>query len=455
MRWNDDFAIGRFLNGVRAEYRQGDVLAPCPLAAENHPAGSEDHYKVVLSRGDSFPLLLFCRTCRHAASTKIWHQWGLKKATVQQWFDEADNGGYFPFEDAVPLPPLPPLGTLDAAYGVTLLSNPVSNSAEALEWLAARGVSDELADSLQYGWFPGGEEWGEATIEEAALHLAELEADCDISEVPGFNHYTDLRGPAIAVPCRAENGMIHGIKLRLLLPGKFRGRQLSSQKSRGARARAGLHFAGRPAAEKKLIITEGERKADLTRHWAGDAAAVLSVPGVGNLRLLSEWLAERAVPMGIKSVALAFDQDAAGAAATAAVAEAVRLTLEVEPELLRWEGKGIDDAIAKGSEISSVPRVAGFPHTHWQLSDAKGRLSLSWTTVEAVLKKGPIRAAELYRLYPQHENRCRAMVARGELSLRKVVGIGPVMMHPELSEEAWDQWLAATKKSPVTEAVCS
>ena len=447
MRWNDSFALGRFLNSVRAEYRQGDVLAPCPFAAENHPPGSEDHYKVVLSRGDSFPLLLFCRTCRHAASSAIWGRWGLRKATVKAWFEEADNGGYFPFEDAVPLPPLPPLGTLDAAYQAALLENPVGNSAEAVKWLSERGISEELADTLQYGWFPGGEEWGEETIEAAALHMAELECDHDVSEVPGFNHHSDLRGPAIAFPCRAENGMIHGIKLRLLMPGKFRGRQLSSQKSGGARARVGLHFAGRPAANKRLILTEGERKADVVQQWAGAAAAVVSIPGVGNTRLLSDWLAERAVPMGIRSVALAFDRDAAGAEATATMAEVVRSVLEVEPDLLRWEGKGVDDAIAKGGDVEVVAATAGFPHTHGieRCGDSKARQSLSWSTVEAVLKKGPLKMTELLRLYPQHERRCRAMIGRGELDLRKVVGVGPVVFHPELDEEVWDQWLLTAR----------
>ncbi len=444
--WNSDYQLGRFLNRIGAIRRGGEVLAPCPLFEQRHPTRSHDPYKVVLSRGHTQPLLFHCRTCGRGGHEDICEAWGLSgRKETARWFAEADRDGYKPLEEVSEVePPQLPLPVLHAAYSAAIEASPVGGDEKAARWLRERGVDAELAATLHYGYFPADAKRAEGIRAAVADRLRRDGIRVSLSQIPGFNAASDLRGPAIAIPSRAECGSIQGIKLRLLASGKYRMRQLSSKASGGAAAVNRLHFAARPTSGGDLYLTEGERKADVLQHRrVKGEGVVVAVPGTDNRRLLFDWLGERRFAW--KSITLAFDLDWEGTKCR----DEVEATLKRDGgsglllRRLEWRGhKGVDEAVIAGADIRLT--LSASPTT--SCTALKAASSLRRVDLNEALSRGPWKLKDFDAAFPSLKQQLRAAIDDGRAAMRKYAGIGPVVAAKDTPEE---RWLEAAKSLSV------
>lgn len=217
--------------------------------------------------------------------------------------------------------------------------------------LEARGLD---ADAIRTNEYRSLRVEGRARLARAVIEAVGEEA---AAAVPGIVWHTEghhgwwsLAGsPGILVPVRDVHGRVVALKLRRssLCDGP-RYVYLSSAKRGGASAANEVHvpLAARALREgaERLVVTEGELKADVATHLA--RTPVVSVPGVGSwassVDLAKSW--------GASVIAIAFDMDATEkkdvATARRLLCEALRRE-GLDVQLLRWDRhfKGLDDVL--------------------------------------------------------------------------------------------------------------
>lgn len=243
-----------------------------------------------------------------------------------------------------------PVEVRDAAYRAVLAALRLHEGDRA--GLRARGLRDEDIDANGYRTLPIE---GRACLARAITNAVGENVACG---VPGVVWKTDAsRGwwtlagaPGIVVPVRDIEGRIAALKVRRR--DRCEGARylyVSSAKHGGPSAASVVHVplgaAARRASVQRLVITEGELKADSATALLG--APVVSIPGVGS------WASgvDLALAWGVRDVAVALDMDAR---INIRVARALRCIVD---ELRRdgfavavwvWDSrfKGLDDYLA-------------------------------------------------------------------------------------------------------------
>ncbi len=270
---------------------------------------------------------------------------------------EAPSPRSRPRAEADPPPALASPEARDRAYS-TLLAALALDERHRGD-LLIRGFSDTEIEAGGYRTLPqiGRQQIGaqvEATLGETTM-----------DSVPGFYRsggHSALSGPAcssLLIPVRDEQGLVVGIQARpdaQRSGGKYR--WLSSVGLPGGTpARAELHFAwptGRPDRSLRTAwITEGPLKAQALACRLGVLA--VAVPGVGLCR--TTVLVHRLRELGIESVVLAYDADAATklpvARATDEMADGLLLNGS-EVSIATWDlawAKGVDDLLLLTQEV--------------------------------------------------------------------------------------------------------
>lgn len=397
------------LSRLGARAREGEWLAPCPLYDQNHREGA-DPYKVVLSPADRRPgLLVFCRVCGRAALPEILSAWGLTLDAFSTPLTPAD----YSLWDSKPQPESEAtLEELDRAY--RLLLNSLDLSTAHRRWLNRRGFPDAAVD--HFGYRTGGAQG----VSSESLLADPLPGDVRklLQRIPGSETSGDatrfrLRSHSLLLPCRSRDGSIFGIKQRITDGGRARIRLLSSSKWGGPAAVTGTHWArvgGSPPL--RVILTEGERKADLTA-WTLRDAVVLAAPGTARIDLLLRDL--DASPYSTLPVYTAFDRDPAGEKAEREV-ESVGWTAYALRRL-RWDrGKGIDDAIAAGVEL----REEETPQPREPLRGLTQKEKLI-----RLLGEGERPRDEIEKVIPSAT--LSRWIREGSLGMRKERGIGQIL----------------------------
>lgn len=425
-------AWDRWLEGIGAERRGGELLAPCPLADSPDSAHREggDPYKVVISPGTQKPVVIYCRCCGSERLYEILSAWGVRSGELQQL---AIDGGFGTESESQPQPEYD-FDLLHRAYTELLRLCPLT--AADRQWLRRRGVSDELADYCGYGSIPSLSDG--SRVGEVQAKVRSRIGLCD--DVPGLRHARDLRGPGIAIPCRSPDGRIRAIKVRLTDGGRTRMRYLSSRYSGGLPALSDLHFPLGGFGES-LWITEGERKADVLHH--SGTGRTVAIPGVGCVAKAIHYAAQSR----FEAVTLAFDRDAAGEKATETAISLLRRS--------RWRGelrravwgeglKGIDDAIAAGSEIrfetvelGDRSATAAPPHTHRPRSLSEAIATSVWIE------------RDFRSRYPQFNRDLSRAISSGGIRFGRVRDVGGVIGSPSLSDQEWSQWIASLSSATV------
>lgn len=219
--------------------------------------------------------------------------------------------------------------------------------------LLDRGLSAEAIEAGGYRTLP--------REERHRLALCVLDAvgeDLALS-VPGVYWKTEGKrgwwtfGGAVGlvIPVRDADGRVVALKIRAREPGEgSKYTSVSSAKHGGAPAATVVHVPlaathPRMLLLHRLVITEGELKADVATHLSG--LPVVSVPGVGSWALGVEFARAWAATV----VDVAFDMDADK---NRHVARAIRETVSalraagIRPVLRRWDPrfKGVDDYFA-------------------------------------------------------------------------------------------------------------
>lgn len=179
--------------------------------------------------------------------------------------------------------------------------------------------------------------------------------------VPGIVQREGDRGPylsfggspGVIVPCRDMDGRIVALKVRRRDDDPHKGARylyVTSAKAGGASAPSVLHVPelareildNAPGGAARLVVTEGELKADVVSALSGDA--VCSIPGVGSWRLALD-AAARWRP---RAVCVALDMDAMRNPVVARAADSLVNALRAAghaASLARWNPrfKGLDD----------------------------------------------------------------------------------------------------------------
>lgn len=260
-------------------------------------------------------------------------------------------------ERPVALPPLPPsvarppADALSRAYQSLLDALPLA--AEDQAGLRARGLSDAAIAANGYATLPLE---GRARL---AREVIDSVGESMARSVPGVVWKVNDAGrgwwsvggwPGLLIPCRDPAGRIVSVKVRRrgICPDQQRYTYLTSSARGGASADSTLHvpLSARAALGARLVITEGELKADVATTLSG--WPVVSIPGVGLWREAIDF----AVVSGARTVAVALDMDARTnpivAHAQRELVQALRVRVE-HVELWKWDPrfKGLDDYLAR------------------------------------------------------------------------------------------------------------
>lgn len=221
---------------------------------------------------------------------------------------------------------------------------------EHLEGLKARGLSREAIWANAYRSLPDG-----AARQAVVRELAFAAGEGQLSGVPGFYFIGEWRlagVPGLLIPVRTADGMIAGIQIRSQISGQRSYTWLSSaRRESGISPGAPIHVAGRLPSPRQVWLTEGPLKADFVADRLHTVC--LATPGVALWRHALPVLSA----LNSAEVVLAFDRDsdpATRAAVMRHVSQAARvLRKDRQVRYATWRhGKGIDDALALGEEIS-------------------------------------------------------------------------------------------------------
>lgn len=344
--------LNEILERLGAVAVEGELLAPCPL---HQPDCTEPHrYKLVLSPGYKRFLCAYCRVCmddcgwagrfQRAAGIGI----GELNADCAEEIDDCwrgiaskHRGGVnYGLRSHSPRPVLLTDPDLNAVY-TDLLQMLVLSDRHA-KWLEKRGLTDAAAFGYRSGC------GGSVRTEIGELLYAKWGASV-LHRVPGFaDGKLLLRDSCILTPVRNSVGEVVALKQRILDGGTARMRWLGGGVGarNSARCHCPLGVGGR--RWERLWVTEGERKADV--HWRLTGKGTVGIPGAGSRRCLFPVLDDLLTADGVVVVAL--DRDSTGVENGERLAgELVRTGRRVE--VAEWgEGKGIDDAVLKGVEIT-------------------------------------------------------------------------------------------------------
>lgn len=241
----------------------------------------------------------------------------------------------------------------DRAYRAVLAALPLDASDR--EGLARRGLSPE---DIARGGYRSLAVEGRARLARAVVDAVGEEL---ARRVPGIVRREGDRGawlsfagsPGVLVPCRDMGGRIAALKVRRRDDDPREGARylyVTSAKAGGASAPSVLHVPelareildNAPGGAARLVVTEGELKADVASALSGDP--VCSIPGVGSWRLALD-AAARWRP---RAVCVALDMDAVRNPAVARAADALVNALRAAGHtaaLWRWDRrfKGLDD----------------------------------------------------------------------------------------------------------------
>lgn len=259
------------------------------------------------------------------------------------------------------VPPAPPPSTsgraaaavCDAGYRAALVVLRLDDVDAAA--LRARGLTDEAIATARYRTLP------DARRAEVARAVVDAVGEADAAGVPGMFWKTDAndRGwwsfsgwSGLLVPVRDPEGQIVALKVRrrAVADGEKRYVFITSASRGGPSAENALHVPLAAAALRstgRLVLTEGELKADVATHLLGDWP-VVSLPGVG------AWprAAAFARAWGARDVVVAFDADwqtnPVVAAAERHLLDALRAGGWPRATVWRWDRrfKGLDDYLA-------------------------------------------------------------------------------------------------------------
>lgn len=241
----------------------------------------------------------------------------------------------------------------DRAYRAALAILPLD--AADREGLARRGLSPE---DIERGGYRSLAVEGRARLARAVVDAVGEEI---ARRVPGIVQREGDRGawlsfagsPGVLVPCRDMDGRIAALKVRRRDDDPREGARylyVTSAKAGGASAPSVLHVPelareildNAPGGAARLVVTEGELKADVVSALSGDA--VCSIPGVGSWRLALD-AAARWRP---RTVCVALDMDAMRNPVVARAADSLVNALRAAghaASLARWNPrfKGLDD----------------------------------------------------------------------------------------------------------------
>ena len=260
------------------------------------------------------------------------------------------------------------VGVRHRAYATWL--NMLALSDEDRAGLRRRGLTDAQIDDLGYRTMPVE---GRAAIARSIVGMVGAE---EARGIPGlvWRHrrgedpnrgWWHVRGaPGLLIPVRDIDGRIAALKVRQPRPKNPKNKYLYVTSSvRPSDEGTYVDIAGAPAASvahvpiasrstrasaTRLIVTEGEIKADIITALSG--AATVSVPGVDAWALGVD--AATAWGPELERVHVAFDMDLRTNARVAETAECLLYELRREgfaTKLLEWdiaEGKGLDDVLA-------------------------------------------------------------------------------------------------------------
>ncbi len=247
-----------------------------------------------------------------------------------------------------------PVAVRDRAYRTVLAH--LTLEAHDRDALLRRGLDAASIEANGYRTMP--------ERDRAALARAVLEAvgETAAGGVPGIAWRTPDDGgargwwsfagsPGVLIPVRDVEGHVVALKVRRRDPLGDGPRYLyvTSAKHGGASAASVVHVPVAARAlrgtSERLIITEGELKADVSTALLGEP--VVSIPGVG------AWASgvDAAHAWGVRSVAVALDMDASANRHVAAAVRCIVDTLRAEgvsAAVWRWDPrfKGLDDYLS-------------------------------------------------------------------------------------------------------------
>lgn len=181
----------------------------------------------------------------------------------------------------------------------------------------------------------------------------------------------DFNGEIVALKIRSDSDASHGKYLTISSKPKKDKKAKKVDYPQGTAANTYIHYPleNKQNANKILVITEGELKADLTNIYKRDWYCV-SLPGVA----MWDWGVDAALELKPKKILLAFDSDKDKETSTSTpgakpfvVAKSLAklyFALKIknfDVEVLDWDrkfGKGIDDVLALGGEdhIKPMPK---------------------------------------------------------------------------------------------------
>lgn len=247
-----------------------------------------------------------------------------------------------------------PVEACDAAYRAILDALPLDAGDAAA--LLARGLTE--GDIARNGYrslaVEGRARLARAVVAAVGEDLARGVPGV-VQRTEGERGWLSLAGaPGVLIPCRDGEGRIVALKVRRRDPVEGpRYLYLTSAKAGGASAPSVLHVPGlareildaAPGGPARLVVTEGELKADVSTALLD--TPVVSLPGVGSWRLALD-AAARWRP---REVCVALDMDSTHNAHVARAASHLVDALRDaghRTALWRWDGrfKGLDDYLA-------------------------------------------------------------------------------------------------------------
>ncbi|MGB9662549.1 MAG: DUF3854 domain-containing protein [Moorellaceae bacterium] len=221
--------------------------------------------------------------------------------------------------------------------------------------LLRRGLSEEEIKRNGYKSVPSpAERW--------RLCKELKERGYDLTGVPGFyqargcygGHYWTLKAlPGYFIPVRDGHGRIQALQVRLDRPeghGKYRFFSTPGQTG-GSSSGAPCHVAWpEKPKDRRVWVTEGPLKADIASRYLG--SVFIGVAGAGNWRSAVEAIQE----LGAREVVIAYDRDKNLKDAVRRAEKELKADLRrrgIRVFIASWnQGKGIDDALVSGCEIT-------------------------------------------------------------------------------------------------------
>lgn len=271
-----------------------EVQGQCPFCDDNH------HHLYLNTEDDVF----FCQRCGAGGNSVTLYARlnNVDNRTAYQQLKASVKGTLPPRKALADKPPAPLAVRHDVYYDLLgMLPLFPMHRKKLLE----RGLSQERIAENLYRSMPG-------SYGERRRITAELEKVYDLNGVPGFylrdGQWTFAGSGGYLIPIYTKDGYIQGMQVRQdHASGKDKYRWFSSNPAKnfacGTKAQSWVHVTGDPASPV-ACVTEGGLKGDVASYYSGNALFVC-VPGVNNLRFLSETLA------GLKLVKVvgAYDMD--------------------------------------------------------------------------------------------------------------------------------------------------